>query len=376
MQAHRGYEHEVWCVYVLFDSNVTVKMINEIKSKLKYILYLVINWYAMNKSLIEQINNWNDNRKYSKVIETVEKLPQSEWSYDIKGILARAYINTRKCDKAIDLLLSEKITGSNDALWNYRIGFAYYNNKDYKNALQYFQRCTELGDIGDKQIDYLIKECIQEIPKREDWEKTRNSITAYNLSGKSEFDGDFSYVTIRVTWKGKEYVEIPTQCQKTQVMRSHDSVYGVVGSKVGDFIGHYGENSSKQEGVFTHRHIAELLTKRFTGLKFNELIWLENPLEKKLSTGKPRIKKAKWLPEKEVDLVHLYSDEYIDINNQTTIKTDFFNVIRMEEIKKKKCRSTWFMCTKETAQEINNMNFSCLYIKKSTIWGGQKDEHN
>lgn len=326
----------------------------------------------MNKNLIEQLNNWHDKNKYSEIIKTIEELPKSEWNYDIKGVLSKAYINKSKFDKAIDVLLSEKANGINDALWNYRIGFAYYHNQDYKNALQHFQKCTALGNISDGQTDYFTKKCIEEILKREDWEEKRKSIIAYNLDVISEIDGDYSYVTIGVTWKGKKYLETPTQCEKTQVIWSHESVYGVVGSKVGDFISHYGESSSLQEGIFTHRHIAELLTIKYSGLKFNELIWVENPLEKTLSTGKPRLKRAKWLPEKEVDIVHLYSDQYNDVNNQSPIETDFFNILRMDGTGKKSYKNTWFMCTKETAQQIDDMNFTCLQIKKSTIWGEDK----
>ncbi|NDV94293.1 hypothetical protein D0T84_05080 [Dysgonomonas sp. 521] len=196
-----------------------------------------------------------------------------------------------------------------------------------------------------------------------------SSITAYKLDVKSVVDDDFSYVTVAVTWKGKKHLEIPTQCKKTQVMWSHESAYGVVGSKVGAFIGCYGEDASLQEGIFTHRHIAELLTEKFTGLKFNEVMWVENPLEKTLSTGKPRLKKAKWLPEKEVDLVHLYSDQYIDVRNPITSKTDFFNVFRINGTGKKSYQNTWLMCNEETAKKLEEMNFTCLYIEKSTISG-------
>ncbi len=195
-----------------------------------------------------------------------------------------------------------------------------------------------------------------------------SSITAYHLDTKSVVGDDYSYVTVAVTWKGKNYLEIPTECDKTQVMWSHESVYGVVGSKVGDFMACYGYDASLQEGVFTHRHIAELLTEQFTGLKFNEVIWVENPFEKKLPTGKPRKKKPKWLPEKEVDLVHLYSDQYIDVCEPTPFKTDFFNVFRIEE-GKDPYQNTWLMCTKDTADKLYKMNFTCLYVEKSTISG-------
>ena len=55
-------------------------------------------------------------------------------------------------------------------------------------------------------------------------------------------------------------------------------------------------------GVFTHRAIARRLMDTFTGLKLKELAWFENPREKTLKNGKPRARRAKWLPDREVDL--------------------------------------------------------------------------
>lgn len=191
------------------------------------------------------------------------------------------------------------------------------------------------------------------------------SITANQVKAEPFIGNDHEYATIGLTWEGKKHIEIPTQCNKTQVMWSHESVYGVIGSKVGDFIEHYGINASLQEGIFTHRNIAESLINDFTGLKFNELDWIENPLEKTLSSGKPRVKKPKWLPKEPVDLVHLYSDIYINVCDLKPPQTDFFNVIR--PVKDEDWDHTWFMCSDLTAQKLHSMNFSCLDINKITI---------
>lgn len=251
----------------------------------------------------------------------------------------------------------------------YRVGIAHFHNGDYKDALPYFQKCIEFGNVENGRADYYTKKSVEGITETEEWKKTNNWITAYRLDTKSVVDDDYSYVTVGVTSAGKKYLEVPTKTERTQVMWSHESEYGVVGAKVGDFIAHYGESASLQEGVFTHRHIAELLTQKFTELKFNEVVWVENPLEKTLSTGKPRLKKAKWLPEKEVDLVHLYSDQYIDVCNPTPVKTDFFNIFRINRTSKNSYQNTWLMCTEKTAKELIDLNYTCLYVTKSTIWG-------
>ena len=191
------------------------------------------------------------------------------------------------------------------------------------------------------------------------------SISGWTVEARSVKEDDYGYVNIATTWKDKDIPSKPEHNKKIEAMWSHESVYGVIGSKVGDFIQTYSVNSSLQEGIFTHRAIAEQLINIFSGLKINEIQWKENPLEHTLKTGKPRAKKAKWLPEKEVDIVHLYSDVYIDVRNPHPITTDFFTVIRQE----KGYESNWLMCTEEAKNKLKDMNFENLRIAESTIKG-------
>ena len=115
----------------------------------------------------------------------------------------------------------------------------------------------------------------------------------------------------------------------------------------------------------THREIAQRLMDTFTGLKIKELAWFENPREKTLKNGKPRARRAKWLPEREVDLVYLYSDHYLDARNPTPVQTDFFTVTRTDAWGV----STWFMCTPEAAGKLIVMDYDNLAIKETTIVG-------
>ena len=95
-------------------------------------------------------------------------------------------------------------------------------------------------------------------------------------------------------------------------------------------------------GVFTHREIAQRLMDTFTGLKLKELEWFENLREKTLKNGKPRARQAKWLPEREVDLVYLYSDHYLDARNPTSPKPTSSRLQGWMP----QGMSTWFMCTR------------------------------
>ena len=85
----------------------------------------------------------------------------------------------------------------------------------------------------------------------------------------------------------------------------------------------------------------------------------------KLKNGKPRARRAKWLPDREVDLVYLYSDRYLDARNPSPAETDFFTVTRMDAWGV----STWFMCTPQAAEKLIAMDYDNLAIQETTIVG-------
>ena len=128
------------------------------------------------------------------------------------------------------------------------------------------------------------------------------SITAYKVEavGHDRTGKDFGYVNIMYRYGNKKSCPRPDQCEKMEVMWADESVYGppAPGSKVGDFIQTW-LMGSWDCGVFTHREIAQRLMDTFTGLKLKELAWFENPREKTLKNGKPRARRAKWLPDRE-----------------------------------------------------------------------------
>ena len=194
------------------------------------------------------------------------------------------------------------------------------------------------------------------------------SITAYKIEaiGHDRTGEDYGYVNIMYRYGNKQSCPRPDQCEKLEAMWADESVYGppAPGSKVGDFIQTW-LMGSWDCGVFTHREIAQRLMDTFTGLKIKELAWFENPREKTLKNGKPRARRAKWLPEREVDLVYLYSDHYLDARNPTPVQTDFFTVTRTDAWGV----STWFMCTPEAAGKLIVMDYDNLAIKETTIVG-------
>jgi hypothetical protein len=188
------------------------------------------------------------------------------------------------------------------------------------------------------------------------------SITAYKIEavGHDRTGEDYGYVNIMYRYGNKQPCPRPDQCEKMEVMWANESVYGppAPGSKVGDSIQTW-LMGSWNCGVFTHWEIAQRLMDAFTGLKLKELEWFENPREKTLKNGKPRARRAKWLPEREADLVYLYADHYIDARNPTPAETDFFTVTRMDAWGV----STWFMCTPQAAEKLIAMDYDNLPVR-------------
>lgn len=67
------------------------------------------------------------------------------------------------------------------------------------------------------------------------------------------------------------------------------------GNKLSDWIYSY--------YLICSRHVAEILTSRFSGLDYIELEWNKNPAEECAKN----INRLKWLPKETADLVHIYS---------------------------------------------------------------------
>lgn len=92
---------------------------------------------------------------------------------------------------------------------------------------------------------------------------------------------------------------------------------------------------------------------------------VREPQRKDAEKRKAPCAPAKWLPEREVDLVYLYSDHYLDARNPTPTETDFFTVTRMDAWG----MSTWFMCTPQAAEKLIAMDYDNLAIQETTIVG-------
>lgn len=143
------------------------------------------------EAFFKQIEDWNDNDRYTKCIRALETIPADEMDYESTMLLVRAYENyailgdnneepeIEECDralnKALELLESVRETGENKARWNMRMAYAYqYLTGQKEKAVAYAEKWAEL-DPEDENAKLVIKECKRDILRQQRKMKRKNS---------------------------------------------------------------------------------------------------------------------------------------------------------------------------------------------------------
>lgn len=141
-----------------------------------------ISYSPGDEAFFRQIEEWNDSDEYTKSIRALEAIPEEQQDYRIKMLLVRAYENyaiigdndegterwkgDRALLKAIRLMQTVRSEGEKDAKWNMRMAYAYQYLNQEEKAIEYAKRWAEL-DPEDSSAKEVIKECMEEISKRE-----------------------------------------------------------------------------------------------------------------------------------------------------------------------------------------------------------------
>ena len=107
--------------------------------------------------LLEQIEQWHTDDEEQKIVDAILAIPEEEWNAELIGLLARAYNNQEEYLKAIDCLLTVE-EEDKDALWFYRLGYAYYYMNQLEKAQKAFERSLEL-DPDDDDVKEFIDLC-------------------------------------------------------------------------------------------------------------------------------------------------------------------------------------------------------------------------
>ena len=107
------------------------------------------------EDLLEQIEKWHEEDEHSNIIEAVLDISDSDRSYELTCLLARAYNNLDEYENALNLLLSVKDEGKYDVLWHFRIGYAYYYLDYLEDAETAFNRVLESDPENEDAIDFI-----------------------------------------------------------------------------------------------------------------------------------------------------------------------------------------------------------------------------
>ena len=98
----------------------------------------------MNADLIKLVSKWHDAEEHQAIINALEQLPEAERDAEAISLLARAYNNQSDYVKAEALLESIRQEGEDDALWNFRMGYALFYQDREREALPYFTKAAAL----------------------------------------------------------------------------------------------------------------------------------------------------------------------------------------------------------------------------------------
>ncbi|MEC0227067.1 Imm51 family immunity protein [Paenibacillus alba] len=98
----------------------------------------------MDKDLLKQLTLWHNKNQHEKIINKIIEIPEADRDYDLVCHLARALNNQENYNEAIKYFLSVQKQGEQDPLWHYRLGYAYYYLKQYKEAIVAFEQAVAL----------------------------------------------------------------------------------------------------------------------------------------------------------------------------------------------------------------------------------------
>lgn len=166
----------------------------------------------MDDKLIKQLNQWHEGNKHNNIIKTLEELPASELTYTLKNLLGRAYNNMSDYGKALQILLSESAAGAEDALWHFRVGYAYYYSKDLQTALAYFQKSAALGDTTAQDFE---KWCMQDLKKQN--EQLSTDKTEENRENKSTLN--------KIAWSFSSKIYTDAEAFNQDVVQYQKDIY-------------------------------------------------------------------------------------------------------------------------------------------------------
>jgi len=154
----------------------------------------------MPKELLDKLEGWYDDDLHDRIVETIERLPETERDYEIVNHYGRALNNLGRYSEALQQLLSIERQGRQDPVWHWRIGYAYFFLQRWEEALSAFEESEKLRS-GNETVREYMKYC------RDITERRAEAIKEINRAPFRE--RDFSRFWERSDYADENYVEAP-----------------------------------------------------------------------------------------------------------------------------------------------------------------------
>ena len=215
------FRREAGSVYLKDSEEDTKERENELEETLTGMDYIPYTPQS-EEAFFAQIEQWNDEDEYTRCIQALNAIPKDWRNYRTAYALARALENYAiigdheegtpggKGDqallRAIDVLEAVREEGQEKAEWNMRMAYAYqYLHEQEEKAILYAKRWMEL-DSEDENAPLVIRECEQEMKKRNRRAKGKKKI----VLGETPFEGfDLTNFWDDNWYAQKEYISEP-----------------------------------------------------------------------------------------------------------------------------------------------------------------------
>ncbi|PKB15695.1 tetratricopeptide repeat protein [Flavobacterium sp. 5] len=200
-----GTQSKYYMGFMAYESNDYVeanKQFDQVSSNEKYAEKL--SYYKSDMSF--------KSGDFQKAIDLgIKAMPNStpEEKSELNKIIGESYFNLKQYDKAIPYLVGYK---GKKGKWNntdfYQLGYAYYVQKDYENAISQFNKIIDGNDFIAQNAYYHLGESYLESGKKQQALNAFKNASEMNFNLKLQEDASFNYAKLSYEI-GNSYQSVP-----------------------------------------------------------------------------------------------------------------------------------------------------------------------
>lgn len=109
----------------------------------------------MRNELIAQLDAWHEEDEYQQIVDRIKEVPTPLIDDELAMHLGRALNNLERYKEALKWFLKFKESHKKDALWYFRVGYAYYYLDQLENAIKALERAHKLDPEDEDTLTML-----------------------------------------------------------------------------------------------------------------------------------------------------------------------------------------------------------------------------